>query len=635
MTDSDTEKRLRTHTEKGAEMYEVIRDKYLTTLDELWKRVDISIKTALNIKEQCDIPNIRNEISRHFDGFCTVVEEIKDFYTRTNTEKSKKDLNELETTIQEHYKAVKDAYIHIDSIEQKLAASTSHEVKQRVKLETLSARKSHASFSSVISISSEILKLKAKAAAARVNMEFAEKEAALRKQNALLEEQQKQTTASLERKRVEMEEEVKLLSLRKTVVATEAEYQVLESEADAGSVHSSERLRLDGAMDPVRDTARFVVQQPEVITSSQLPLLSVGLQAEANVAATNPPTTTLPSNRPPRHQPEPQQTAGSDLTRFLLKKDLLLSRLTAFNDKAECFRSWKASFRSVMSELEVSPSEELDLLVKFLGPESSCYAYSIRSTNTHDPAKGLSRLWERLFERFGCLEMIDAALRQKIENFPKLSAKDNTKLYELCDILCEIEAAKEDKQFEQMLSFYDSSAGILPIVRKLPHGIQEKWTTHAIKYKKQHNVAFPPFKCFVEFIRETSRVKNNPSFLYETTSCNTSSRPMSKNFVKSHENWNRPGIAAKKTLFKPKENSKASREIICPLHKTYHSLNDCRAFRTKPLDERRKFIRDNALCFRCCVSTEHKMRDCKEKVVCGECGGDSHLISCLTSHKAI
>lgn len=25
-------------------MYEVIRDKYLTTLDELWKRVDIGIK---------------------------------------------------------------------------------------------------------------------------------------------------------------------------------------------------------------------------------------------------------------------------------------------------------------------------------------------------------------------------------------------------------------------------------------------------------------------------------------------------------------------------------------------------------------------------------------------------------------
>lgn len=234
MSDADTGKRLRTHIEKGAEMYEVMRDKYLTTLDELWKRVDNGIKTALNIKEQRDIPNIRNEISRHFDGFCTVIEEIKDFYIRMNTEKTKKDLDELEATLPEYYKAVKDAYIQIESIEQKLAASTSHEVKQRVKLETLSAKKSHAGFSSVISISSEILKLKAKAAAAaRVNMEFAEKEAALRKQNALLEEQQKQTTASLERKRVEVEEEVKLLSLRKTVAATEAEYQVLESEADA------------------------------------------------------------------------------------------------------------------------------------------------------------------------------------------------------------------------------------------------------------------------------------------------------------------------------------------------------------------------------------------------------------------
>ncbi|XP_019927672.3 uncharacterized abhydrolase domain-containing protein DDB_G0269086 [Magallana gigas] len=312
MSDADKEKRLRTHTEKGAEMYEVMRDKYLTTLDELWKRVDNGIKTALNIKEQRDIPNIRNEISRHFDGFCTVIEEIKDFYIRMNTEKTKKDLDELEATLPEYYKAVKDAYIQIESVEQKLAASTSHEVKQRVKLETLSAKKSHAGFSSVISISSEILKLKAKAAAARVNIEFAEKEAALRKQNALLEEQQKQTTASLERKRVEMEEEVKLLSLRKTVAATEAEYQVLESEADAEFIHSTERLRLDGAMDPVRDTARFVSQQPEVITSTQLPQHSVRPQAEANFPVTDPPPITFPSSHPPRHKPEPPQTTGSD-----------------------------------------------------------------------------------------------------------------------------------------------------------------------------------------------------------------------------------------------------------------------------------------------------------------------------------
>lgn len=44
------------------------------------------------------------------------------------------------------------------------------------------------------------------------------------------------------------------------------------------------------------------------------------------------------------------------------------------------------------------------------------------------------------------------------------------------------------------------------------------------------------------------------------------------------------------------------------------------------MDECKKFIRDNVLCFCCCVLIEYKMRDCKEKVVCGECGGDFYLI---------
>ncbi|CAG2233229.1 unnamed protein product [Mytilus edulis] len=167
------------------------------------------------------------------------------------------------------------------------------------------------------------------------------------------------------------------------------------------------------------------------------------------------------TNKPEK---QPSQTFTSDLTRFLLKKDLLLSRLTVFNDKPESFCSWKACFKRIMSELEVNPSEELDLLVKYLGPESSSYAHSI--------------------------------------------GKD----------------------------------------------------------------------------------------------C----------------------LRAKKTEFKQNKDSKASQDNHCPLHKTNHSLNNCRAFRLKPLDERRKFIRDNALCFRCCSSTDHKIRDCKEKIVCGECGSDSH-----------
>jgi hypothetical protein len=64
----------------------------------------------------------------------------------------------------------------------------------------------------------------------------------------------------------------------------------------------------------------------------------------------------------------------SDMTKFLLRKDLLFSRLTTFNDKAESYHAWKASFKGIMEDLQVSDAEQIDLLVKWLGTESSPHA---------------------------------------------------------------------------------------------------------------------------------------------------------------------------------------------------------------------------------------------------------------------
>jgi predicted adenine nucleotide alpha hydrolase (AANH) superfamily ATPase len=36
----------------------------------------------------------------------------------------------------------------------------------------------------------------------------------------------------------------------------------------------------------------------------------------------------------------------SDMTKFLLRKDLLFSRLTTFNDKAESYHAWKSSLEN-------------------------------------------------------------------------------------------------------------------------------------------------------------------------------------------------------------------------------------------------------------------------------------------------
>ncbi len=139
---------------------------------------------------------------------------------------------------------------------------------------------------------------------------------------------------------------------------------------------------------------------------------------------------------------KPREAPGftANVTRFLLKKDVLMSSLRSYDDQPESYAVWKASFLSVSVELQLSAAEELDLLAKWLGPESVKHAQSLRTVCAGDPSTGLKRLWERLDNRYGCAELVENALKRRLDNFPKLTYNDNKKLYELADLAAEIEA---------------------------------------------------------------------------------------------------------------------------------------------------------------------------------------------------
>ena len=111
-----------------------------------------------------------------------------------------------------------------------------------------------------------------------------------------------------------------------------------------------------------------------------------------------------------------------------------------------------------MKELNVTP---FDLLVKWLGPVSSRNALSIRISNPNDPARDLKKIWERLEEHYGCPEMVESALKYKLANFPKLTNKENKNLYELSDILAEVEPANENKKYQALLAYFDSSSCVI------------------------------------------------------------------------------------------------------------------------------------------------------------------------------
>ncbi|XP_076879123.1 uncharacterized protein LOC143527737 [Brachyhypopomus gauderio] len=321
---------------------------------------------------------------------------------------------------------------------------------------------------------------------------------------------------------------------------------------------------------------------------------------------------------PHMHAGQGVQTTALDLVKCMARSQLITTGLTTFDDKPENYWAWKSSFQSAISGLDLSPGEELDVLIKWLGKQSSEHARRIKAANIRDSSRGLIMIWERLEETYGSPEAIEHALFTRLENFGKVSFKDSHKLRDLADLLIEVEAAKSDALLPG-LSYLDTSRGVRPIVEKLPFSMQEKWKSVGSKYKLQHNIPFPPFRVFVDFIHTEARMQTDPSF--NTTSFQSTP-------VRRERSVPTP-VAVHKTQASPAERRDHKRDVDltkhCPIHDKPHALKKCKAFRERSYEDRKQFLRERSICFRCCSSTSHFAKDCQVDIQCKECKSTHHI----------
>ena len=155
-------------------------------------------------------------------------------------------------------------------------------------------------------------------------------------------------------------------------------------------------------------------------------------------------------------QPHPMASSSSlthDWTNLVLRKELL-TRISTLPESPEAYREWKQTSRRDRRELNLSESEQLDFLVKWLGPQSQRQAVSFRQAHPNNPQMATLRIWERIDERYGAPEMVEHSLKKKLADF--LTNKDPSKLY-LVEILLEIESTKADPEFGPLLSYLDTS----------------------------------------------------------------------------------------------------------------------------------------------------------------------------------
>ncbi|KAL6457432.1 hypothetical protein MHYP_G00343950 [Metynnis hypsauchen] len=98
-----------------------------------------------------------------------------------------------------------------------------------------------------------------------------------------------------------------------------------------------------------------------------------------------------------------------------------------------------------------------------------------------------------------------------------------------------------------------------------------------------------------------------------------------------HNNYKTVSVRKTEVAVAPALHNSASVKKIeepaerCPIHSKPHPLAKCRGFRVKHLDDRKAYLRENSICYRCCASTKHLAKDCKVAVKCKECNSDKHL----------
>lgn len=126
-------------------------------------------------------------------------------------------------------------------------------------------------------------------------------------------------------------------------------------------------------------------------------------------------------------------------------------------------------------------------------------------------------------------------------------------LYDLLEILSELESTKSDVHYSQLLSYFDTSPGSIllstnyPTVFKKNGQLAPQPTRNSIKYH-----------LFIDFIRDMSEMKNDPAFVYDNSRVTPSSTPVRGN--------RRESILDRKTYVQQETMKR------CPIHKAEHSL---------------------------------------------------------------
>lgn len=161
------------------------------------------------------------------------------------------------------------------------------------------------------------------------------------------------------------------------------------------------------------------------------------------------------------------------------------------------------------------------------------------------------------------------------------------------------------------------------LLQKLPYWVTTHWNQYVTKALDEGE-PYPNFEEFSDFVAEETRIACNPvSSLYalkhtEEKTGKEQKRVKASNLATSAKVTQRTSHTAKDSSGSgnPSAQSKKLIEYICC--RQTHFIYKCGKFAAMPLDEKKKFIMSNNMCYGC-LRVGHVSKNCRRRAICNIC----------------
>lgn len=163
---------------------------------------------------------------------------------------------------------------------------------------------------------------------------------------------------------------------------------------------------------------------------------------------------------------------------FVTRRKLISNKIEKFDNCPENYTTWRAAFRNMTRDVNITANEELALMTEHTTGESKRLVQRLHNAYAKNSAAGIQESWKKSGKRFGSTAVVTQVHLNKLVMFPALTQKDKKGLQELGDLLLELQCAKQDGGLTG-LKILDEPAFFKPLLIELPIDLQSRWQRHA------------------------------------------------------------------------------------------------------------------------------------------------------------